>query len=857
MITGIKNIITRFCRLIIFVPAFACFIPAAASAQITPVKTAPIAEGRIPPVAGAADTVRTPAQTAIPQPLPQIRSNTNQVASLSFAWNIPVGLAVFKRGPYLWIVFDHNQSVNIDELAQTAAPLAEEVIQIPNFQGLILRLRLKNDINYAIRKEGLLWIVDLFTQDIPVRIKDMQIFTQYNSKKQPYLYVPVSGTGNIISTLDPEIGDTLIIAPNMDIGIGISKPYSYPDLDIFSSIQGLALISKTNDIVVNRATSGLTIQGYNRGLNISEDLEMLKRQELLLQSEIDFASFSSGIPADIQNAPFIEAEEKLRQDIQKAPEEQKTKARMELARYYLSKGLGSNALGILNKIKASDAPEARSDLLYGMLGVANFLANRYEEAIENFSFGKLPTVNEAIFWKTLSSAALEYQDEHSAILLSFISLIRDYPDEIKDRIALVGAAIALKAGDDLSAQNFIDILKNSKHPERLVPAVHYFSAQKLVLQGSPMSAVSEYRRILPLESLKYTSFARKEIVDLSLKLNIMPLDKAIAEYEKLRYAWGEKYFKIDLLKGLADLYAQKKDFYNSLRTLNELKNLSDYADKAGVERQMVNLFENIYINNEADYLPALKSLALYQDFEWLAPKSPRYNTIIQKLSDRLVAVDLLDRAETLLQNQLKNNEMTALDRSKTGARLALIYLFNKKDEEALLMLDKTEMPQMPQTLFLHRKIIRAKALSNMGREDEALELLEDDFSKNAILLKSEIYWNAELWGPASDTIKYLIEKPVAGKPLSDEQMNYILDWATALKKSGKETVIVRLRNKFMPYFQNTKYYSVFNILTNSLRDDKIDINDINRVVNDISAFSNFAKIYTNSLKSGNLDKDTD
>ena len=61
----------------------------------------------------------------------------------------------------------------------------------------------------------------------------------------------------------------------------------------------------------------------------------------------------------------------------------------------------------------------------------------------------------------------------------------------------------------------------------------------------------------------------------------------------------------------------------------------------------------------------------------------------------------------------------------------------------------------------------------------------------------------------------------------------------------------------MPYFQNTKYYSVFNILTNSLRDDKIDINDINRVVNDISAFSNFAKIYTNSLKSGNLDKDTD
>lgn len=116
------------------------------------------------------------------------------------------------------------------------------------------------------------------------------------------------------------------------------------------------------------------------------------------------------------------------------------------------------------------------------------------------------------------------------------------------------------------------------------------------------------------------------------------------------------------------------------------------------------------------------------------------------------------------------------------------------------------------------------------------------------MLKSEIFWNAGLWGPASDNLKYLIEKPVPGQPLSEEQINYILDWATALKKSGKETVIVRLRNKFMPYFKDTKYYSVFNILTGQLEDDKIDINSIDRMVNDVAAFSNFAKIYSNSLK---------
>lgn len=780
---------------------------------------------------------------------PQINTPSHQSISLSFPWNIPVGLAVFQRGDYLWIAFDHSQTLDIEEMAKNSARMVEELVQIPNYQALILRLKLKDETFYTVRKEGLLWVVDLLSKPFPDEIHNsLQAFTQYDSRKQPYLFVPLPNSGNIISTLDPEIGDTLILAPSMDIGVGIEKNYTYPELEILSSYQGVAIVSKTNDIIVNRANSGISIQGYERGLNISHNLEFLKRQALLEQDSSELSPLAAKNKAELMSLPFLEAEEQLKNDIAAAPEEQKTKAKLALAQYYVMKGLGTNALGIINPIKKSDAPEAKRDRLHGLSGVANFLANRYEQAIEDFSYGKLPTINEAIFWRTLSEAALEYKDEYSGILLSFISLIRDYPDEVKDRIALVGANIALNAGDDLSTQNFIDILKNSKHPERLVPAVHYLSAKKLVLQGSPMSAVNEYKKILSLDSLKYTSLARKEIVSLGLKLNLFPLDKAIAEYERLRYAWGEKNFKLSLLDGLADMYARKKDFSNALRTLKELRDYIAPEHKAEVEERMVQLFENIYINNEADHLSALKSLALYDDYEWLAAKSSKYNTIVQKLSDRLVAVDLLDRAENLLSNQLKNIPMTPIDRAKTGTRLALVYLFNDKDGEALRLLDDTEHRSIPETLFLQRKIIRAKALSNLGRQEEALNLLKHDYSKNAILLKSEIFWNAGLWGPASDNIKYLIEKPTPGKPLSEEQMSYILDWATALKKSGKETVIVRLRNKFMPYFKDTKYASVFNLLTGQLEEDKIDINSINKLINDVSAYSNFSKIYSDSLR---------
>lgn len=245
---------------------------------------------------------------------------------------------------------------------------------------------------------------------------------------------------------------------------------------------------------------------------------------------------------------------------------------------------------------------------------------------------------------------------------------------------------------------------------------------------------------------------------------------------------------------------------------------------------------------------------MYRDFEWLAPQSDHYNDIILKLADRLVAVDLLGRAEDILNEQLERTDITPQQRAKTGARLALVYLFEGSNQDALDILDDTEYSDVSETVAAHRRIIKAKALSSLGYNDEALKWLKDDVSKNALLLKSEIYWKQEDWGLAADNLKYLIEKPEEGKPLSEEQTAYILDWATALKKAGRETVIIRLRNKFLPYFQDTPYASIFNVLTNTLEKDKIDIKSINEAINDISAYSNFSKIYNQNLRSDKMDQ---
>jgi hypothetical protein len=81
-----------------------------------------------------------------------------------------------------------------------------------------------------------------------------------------------------------------------------------------------------------------------------------------------------------------------------------------------------------------------------------------------------------------------------------------------------------------------------------------------------------------------------------------------------------------------------------------------------------------------------------------------------------------------------------------------------------------------------------------------------------------------------------------------------LDWATALRQAGKDTVLVRLRNKFMPYFKNTPYHGTFNVLTNHLEKEKIDIKAIHSIIDDVQNFNNFVKFYTESMEQPDLEQ---
>ena len=160
-------------------------------------------------------------------------------------------------------------------------------------------------------------------------------------------------------------------------------------------------------------------------------------------------------------------------------------------------------------------------------------------------------------------------------------------------------------------------------------------------------------------------------------------------------------------------------------------------------------------------LPPIEALGLFYDYRDLTPIGWRGDEMIRRLADRLVSVDLLDQAAELLQHQV-DHRLQGSARAQVATRLAVIYLMNRKPERAIATLQKsTRTAELSTELRDQRLLLEARALSETGRHDLALELIANIDSHEAIRLRSDILWAARRWRAAAEQIESPLWRPLA------------------------------------------------------------------------------------------------
>ncbi|MBO4644360.1 MAG: hypothetical protein J5716_07125, partial [Alphaproteobacteria bacterium] len=133
-----------------------------------------------------------------------------RAATLSFPWSRMTGVAAFRRDGYLWIVFDRQGDFDFSLERELYKDIIYEMIQIPHSHATIFRLVTAKGYNPSLRREGLLWIVDLMYQPMRAR-QPVDLILQRKTAFGPRIFIPLDESPYVLPLIDPEIGDLMYI----------------------------------------------------------------------------------------------------------------------------------------------------------------------------------------------------------------------------------------------------------------------------------------------------------------------------------------------------------------------------------------------------------------------------------------------------------------------------------------------------------------------------------------------------------------------------------------------------------------------------------------------------------------------
>ncbi len=266
---------------------------------------------------------------------------------------------------------------------------------------------------------------------------------------------------------------------------------------------------------------------------------------------------------------------------------------------------------------------------------------------------------------------------------------------------------------------------------------------------------------------------------------------------------------------------------------------------------MTKVFTALYLEGDAEKMPLVEVLAIYNAFRELTPVGEDGDRIIEILADRLVGADLLDRAAKLLEYQVEYR-LSGMEKARVATRLALVKLLNRDAEGALETLRETSMYPVSEELSRQRLHLTVRGLTEIGKADQALALLNEDASHEADLLRVDIYQRTKNWSKAAEIFPRLIGNLGPDTKLEDRDLKLILSWAVALSLSGDMEKLTALHTRFGERMMKSSYGDIFRVISPKGEYTGENFLDLATKIVDIDSFQAFMTSYRQQLKAKGL-----
>jgi hypothetical protein len=129
----------------------------------------------------------------------------------------------------------------------------------------------------------------------------------------------------------------------------------------------------------------------------------------------------------------------------------------------------------------------------------------------------------------------------------------------------------------------------------------------------------------------------------------------------------------------------------------------------------------------------------------------------------------------------------------------MVYLTNRKPDRAIAALRSTRIADLSGELRTQRLLLEARAQSDVGRHSLALDVISNISGREAIRLRSDIYWAARQWRESSEQIElYYGDRWHDFKPLNAVEKSDVIRAVVGYALAEDAIGLSRFREKYGP-----------------------------------------------------------
>ena len=605
--------------------------------------------------------------------------------------------------------------------------------------------------------------------------------------------VPLANPGRLHRLVDPDAGDALLVVTAPPPTRGFIKRQDFVELSLLESVHGLVVLPNSDDVKAEVGADKVMF-GRPGGLTLSSADVAAERATAAVRLLFDPDEWRKN-----QSENFITRLDALIGAASLATPEQSSQARLELANFYMARGMYEEAHAVSNLILSETKRGNEEPAVVMVHAVASILMGHPVQGLKDLANPVIGNGYDSQLWKALAFARqAKWVDAREKFKNAEFS-VSTLPLDLQRIVTMDSMKASLEVKDYAGAARRKSELDVIGVPKEIKPAVAVLRGRLAEALGQEKDALDAYRFAADSSDRRAAAEAKLLEVLLRQKRNEINQADVARELELLSVMWRGDAIELKTLSVLAKIYSDTSRYSDAFAATRAATRLQPNSPESRQAQDSASaLFTQLFLGPKGDEMPAVEALGMFYEYRELTPIGRRGDEMIRRLADRLVGVDLLDQAAELLQYQV-DKRLEGAARAQVAAKLAMVYLTNRKPDRAIAALRMTRIADLSGELRQQRLLLEARAQSDVGRHDLALDIISNLSGREAIRLRSDIYWASRQWREASEQIElYYGDRWRDFKPLNAAEKADVIRAAVGYALAEDAIGLSRFREKYVP-----------------------------------------------------------